>query len=311
MTSASRRRPTSLIPERDFPLLLSMTGFGNSTAQTDAISVSVELRAVNNRYLKLNMRLPDSVNRFENSIEKLVRNRIARGAVQLSLRVRFPRGASGYVIDASVIEEYRRQLKTLCADDSQLPGLTDLLALPGAVSESEMQPETVDAFWPTIEQAVSEALDQFEQFRQTEGSQMQSDLRDQCQLIADQVDGIVALAPTVVAEYRTKLLDRISKAVEESGVTVSESDVIREVAVFADRCDINEEITRLRSHLQQFDTFLSSDASLGRKLEFLGQEMFREINTIGSKANNVAIAHNVVEMKAAIERIREVLQNVE
>ena len=140
---------------------------------------------------------------------------------------------------------------------------------------------------------------------------MLEDLSRQCQTIDEQVDRVSELAPGVVSEYRQKLLDRLRSAMEESGVSISESDVIREVAIYADRCDINEEITRLRSHLQQFRTFLEGDQSLGRKLEFLGQEMFREINTIGSKANNVEIAHHVVEMKAAIERIREVLQNVE
>jgi len=290
-----------------------MTGFGNSTSESDAVSISVELRAVNNRYLKLNMRLPDSLNRFESRIEKLVRSRIARGTVQLTIRARYPRNVSGYVIDGEVIQEYRRQLEVLAADgnNTQSPGLTDLMGLPGVVTETELLPEMIDSLWPTIEQAVSESLTQFEDFRQTEGNQMQDDLHRQCQLISDQVDEVSQLAPTVVAEYRTKLLDRITKAVGESGVTITESDVIREVAVYADRCDINEEITRLRCHLQQFDTFLNSDQSLGRKLEFLGQEMFREINTIGSKANNVAIAHGVVEMKAAIERVREVLQNVE
>lgn len=290
-----------------------MTGFGNSTSPSDAVSISVELRAVNNRYLKLNMRLPDSLNRFESRIEKLVRSRIARGTVQLSIRARYPRNVSGHVIDGDVIQEYRRQLEVLAADDNnaQSPSLTDLIGLPGVVTESELLPEVIDSLWPTIEQAVSESLTQFEDFRQTEGNQMQADLHRQCQLISDQVGEVTQLAPTVVAEYRTKLLDRITKAVGESGITINDSDVIREVAVYADRCDINEEITRLRCHLQQFDTFLNSDQSLGRKLEFLGQEMFREINTIGSKANNVAIAHSVVEMKAAIERVREVLQNVE
>jgi uncharacterized protein (TIGR00255 family) len=290
-----------------------MTGFGNSTSQSDAVSISVELRAVNNRYLKLNMRLPDSLNRFESRIEKLIRSRIARGTVQLSIRARHPRSVSGYVIDGEVIQEYRRQLEVLAADgnNAQSPSLTDLIGLPGVVTESELLPEVIDSLWPTIEQAVSESLTQFEDFRQTEGNQMQADMHRQCQLISDQVGEVTQLAPTVVAEYRTKLLDRITRAVGESGVTINDSDVIREVAVYADRCDINEEITRLRCHLQQFDTFLNSDQSLGRKLEFLGQEMFREINTIGSKANNVAIAHSVVEMKAAIERVREVLQNVE
>ncbi len=290
-----------------------MTGFGNSTSETDTISISVDLRAVNNRYLKVHMRLPDSLNRFENRIEKLVRGRIARGTVQLSMRVHFPHNVSGYVIDAEAIQEYRRQLDSLStgSDTDQPPGLTALLALPGVVVESKLMPDMIDSLWPAIEQAVSESLDQFDDFRKTEGSRMQVDLHRQCQLISDQLDEIARLAPEVVSEYRTKLLERLSKAVIESGVTISESDVIREVAVYADRCDINEEITRLRSHLQQFDTFLNGNTSLGRKLEFLGQEMYREINTVGSKANNVTISHNVVEMKAAIERVREVLQNVE
>lgn len=290
-----------------------MTGFGNSTSETDAISVSVELRAVNNRYLKLHLRLPDSLNCFENRVEKLVRTRITRGTVQLSMRARFPHNVSGYVIDVDAIQEYRHQLASLSTDieTGSTPGLTDLLVLPGVVVESELLPDMIDSFWPAIEEAVSDSLNQFDEFRETEGRRMQDDLHRQSRVISNQLDEVSRLAPEVVSAYRTKLMQRLSKAVADSGVTIAESDVMREVAVFADRCDINEEITRLRSHLQQFDTFLNGNASLGRKLEFLGQEMFREINTIGSKANNVAIAHNVVEMKAAIERVREVLQNVE
>lgn len=290
-----------------------MTGFGISTVETDVISVSVELRSVNNRYLKLNIRLPDVLNRFESQIEKQVRSQIARGTVQLSVRVRFPRNAGGYVIDAKAVQDYQRQLESLSQDynAARPPELSDLLTLPGVVRESEPLPEVIESFWLPLEQAVSESLEQFHVFRQTEGQQMYEDLNLQHRLISEQVDKTAKLAPDVVTEYRTKLLERLVTSVSESGVAVSESDVIREVAIYADRCDINEEITRLRSHLQQFTVFLSSKASTGRKLEFLGQELFREINTIGSKANNVAIAHNVVEMKAALERIREILQNVE
>lgn len=294
-------------------MLLSMTGFGNSTSSSDVISISAELRAVNNRYLKLSLRLPDSLSRFESRIEKLIRNRIARGTVQMSLRARFPRDVTGFSIDGETIAEYRRQLSTLSGDaagDTTLE-LNQLLALPGVVVETEPALETIDSYWPVVEKTVTESLDQFDDFRKTEGAQMLDDLRRQCTSIATQVDAIAELAPNVVSEYRAKLLDRISGAVRESGVSIADTDVIREVALFADRCDINEEITRLRSHMQQFHSFLDDEQSLGRKLEFLGQEMFREINTIGSKANNVTIAHHVVEMKSAIERIREVLQNVE
>ena len=140
---------------------------------------------------------------------------------------------------------------------------------------------------------------------------MKTDLTLQCTTIETQLAEVETKAPDVVTSYREKLLERVRKAIGDTEIPVEDKDIIREVAVFADRCDINEEITRLRSHLQQFDAFLNGDKSLGRKLEFVSQEMFREINTIGSKANNVGIAHCVVEMKAAIERIREVLQNVE
>ncbi len=288
-----------------------MTGFGSCTSETERLSVSVELRAVNNRYLKVSQRLPDALSCFETRIEQLIRQRIARGAVQVSLRVRFPRSVSGFAIDTDTLQEYRRQLAALPDQAADQVTVSDLLPLPGVVVESELTADAVDSFWPDVETAVRKSLDQFEHFRQTEGRQMQNDLQLQCRTIAEQVDAVAALAPQVVAEYRTKLLERLQNAVAESGVSVSESDLIREVAVYADRCDINEEITRLRSHLQQFESFLNADQSQGRKLEFLGQEMFREINTIGSKTGNVAIAHRVVDMKAAIERIREILQNVE
>jgi uncharacterized protein (TIGR00255 family) len=292
-----------------------MTGFGNALRQSDSAYVSIELKAVNNRYLKVSMRLPDVVARFESDIEKLVRQNIARGAIQLSFRVRLTSQSSGFSIDRSVLDSYLQQLaevtNELSAEKVSPVALSDLLQLPGVVSESELSVESVESVWPTLEAALRETLEQFHDFRRTEGESMLQDLKLQCNSIEQQVDEVEKYAPVVVSEYREKLLERVRKAIQDTDVPLKDKDVIREVALFADRCDINEEITRLRSHIQQFHRFLDDKKSLGRKLEFLGQEMFREINTIGSKANNVTIAHSVVEMKAAIERIREVLQNVE
>lgn len=296
-------------------MLLSMTGFGNATQQSEHAYASVELKAVNNRYLKVSMRLPDMVARFESDIEKLIRSFIARGSVQLSLRIRLNAGTSGYSIDQTVLSRYMEQLESVQSQleisDSEPPNLSDLLQLPGVISEAEVTPDVVNSLWPEVKSVLTNALEHFDDFRRTEGESMLQDLKLQCQTIEAQVDEVAKNAPGVVAEYREKLLDRVRKAFAEADATIEANDVIREVALFADKCDINEEITRLRSHIEQFYRFLDSDSSMGRKLEFLGQEMFREINTIGSKANNVAIAHNVIEMKAAIERIREVLQNVE
>lgn len=296
-------------------MLLSMTGFGNATQQSEHAYASVELKAVNNRYLKLSMRLPDMVAKFESDIEKLIRTVITRGSVQLSLRVRLNAETCGHSIDKNVLTQYLTQLEDVQAQlqlgDAGRPNLSDMLQLPGVIAETEVTPDVVESLWPTVKNVLTEALEHFDDFRRQEGESMLQDLKLQCQTIESQVDECASHAPAVVAEYREKLLDRVRKAVSETDSKIEDSDVMREVAVFADRCDINEEITRLRSHIEQFHRFLDSESSMGRKLEFLGQEMFREINTIGSKANNVTIAHSVVEMKAAIERIREVLQNVE
>lgn len=296
-------------------MLLSMTGFGNASAQNDQASVNVELKAVNNRYLKILMKLPDVASRFEPDIEKLVRSRIARGSVQLGFRIRLHGSSSGFEIAEDVLSRYVGQLNRLAENQPLLasgcPEATSLLSLPGVITETDVDGSVIDSLWPLIEASLDEALRHFEDFRKSEGESMRADLKAQASTIASELLHIEALAPTVVSDYRSRLLERIQKATAETDTEIAESDLIREVAVFADRCDINEEITRLRCHLEQYENFLNSDQSMGRKLEFLGQEIFREINTIGSKANNVEIAHHVVEMKAAVERIREVLQNVE
>ena len=140
---------------------------------------------------------------------------------------------------------------------------------------------------------------------------MQTELAAQCTAIATGVDRVAERAPDIIADYREKIVERVSELLKDHTAEISPNDVIREVSLHADRCDITEEITRLRCHIDQFNNVLNQQDSQGRKLEFLGQEMFREINTIGSKANDVEVAHCVVEMKSSIEKIREILQNVE
>lgn len=292
-------------------MLLSMTGFGYASLQTDSVHLSAEIKSVNNRYLKLSVQMPETVSRFESEIEKLVRSRIARGTLNVSLRLRFLSGQGEYRIDADVLRAYRDQLQVLERDGSSAVSLTQLLALPGVVREAEFSDEELSGLWPAIERVLCGALDHLEEFRRTEGESMQRDLERQCEVIAAEVDRVVVLAPAVVTDFRDRILERVRKLLHDSAVNVNESDVIREVALFADRSDVNEEITRLRSHIEQFLKLCRSGTSQGRKLEFIGQEMFREINTLGSKSSHVPISLAVVEMKAAIERMREVLQNVE
>ena len=289
-----------------------MTGFGNASLQTEGVHVSSEIKSVNNRYLKISVRMPDSVARFEAEIEKLVRSRVTRGSVQLSIRVRFTSGQSEYRIDQDLLRSFQRQLAEISGDaKANSATLGELLSLPGVVSQTELPEEFVNSLWPAVEASLKESLDHFEDFRRREGESMRQDLEKQCEVIENEGRQVALLTPQVVTEYRDKILERVRRLIGDASVNISENDVIREVALFADRCDINEEITRLRSHTEQFRRLLNGETSQGRKLEFIGQEMFREINTIGSKANHVTIALSVVEMKAAIERMREVLQNVE
>lgn len=288
-----------------------MTGFGNATFDSERVHVSSEMKSVNNRYLKLSVRMPDSVARFEADIEKLIRSRVARGSIQLSVRVRFHGGQSEYRIDQDLLKSYQQQLFEIASIDGNQPNLGHLLQLPGVVTQTELPDDLVNSLWPPVEKCLTEALDHFDDFRQREGESMRQDMERQCEVIETEVKKIAVLAPQVVTEYRDKIVERTRRLIADAQISVNENDVIREVALFSDRCDINEEITRLRSHTEQFLRLLNGNSSQGRKLEFIGQEMFREINTTGSKANNVTIALSVVEMKAAIERMREVLQNVE
>jgi uncharacterized protein (TIGR00255 family) len=186
-----------------------------------------------------------------------------------------------------------------------------LLLLPGVIDEKSSDLVAAEVDWPKIKRTLETALAHLDTMRQEEGRAMSADLSANCRNIAAELKKIAARAPAVVENYRARLEERVRKALEEHEVTLSAADLVREVAIFADRSDISEEIVRLESHLDQFDRIMTSEDGAGRKLEFLIQEMFREVNTIGSKSNDVEIARHVIEIKTAIERLREMIQNVE
>jgi len=183
--------------------------------------------------------------------------------------------------------------------------------LPGVVTESASRRSDADAVWPVLEGALNEALENLSRMRADEGAAMGRDLHANCQAIDADLEQIGQRAPLVVDAYRKRLLERLNKLLEEFGLEIQAADIVREVGLFTDRSDISEEIVRLRSHLQQFDAIARTEQNNGRKLDFLIQEMLRETNTIGSKANDSEIARHVVEIKTAIERMREMIQNVE
>jgi uncharacterized protein (TIGR00255 family) len=306
-----------VLPEiRTNLLLLSMTGFGEARTETERLSVAVEVRTVNNRFLKVSSRLGDVYAGLEGQVERVVRERIGRGTVTVSVRVDRHSRPEDFRVNTIAIQAYLDQLtrlrpKTAGGESDPIGPLTSLLLAPGVVEDTRREGVDVEADWQIIQPVLEEALKKLHVFRVEEGQAMERDLRTNAQVVTAGLAKVTEMAPQVSSDFRTKLIERINLVLKDQGVQLQPADVIREVAVYADRTDINEELTRLKSHLDQFEAFLVEQSSTGRKLDFLVQELNREVNTIGSKANHVGIAHCVVEMKAAIERIRELLQNVE
>ena len=294
-------------------MLLSMTGHGEAQRQQDGVVVAAEVRTVNNRFLKVSIRASDGYSSLEPQIEATVRRHIRRGSVTVNVRLDRQPSPDDFHLNEVVLTGYYEQLKAVC-DKVNLPDsirLESLLALPGVVSETGAGAADTDAMWPLAEQALVAALENLSRMRTDEGHAMARDLHANCDVISQQLAKIEVQAPLVVDSYRKRLTERLNKLLDEYEVSIEPADIVREVGVFADRGDISEEVVRLRSHLEQFETIARSEESAGRKLEFVIQEMLRETNTIGSKANDAEIAVYVVEIKTAIERMREMIQNVE
>ena len=290
-----------------------MTGFGESQLEVDGLRIRAELRSVNSRHLKLSCRLPDGYAGLEPRIDSLIRSEIRRGTIQLSLQIDLAAKADDYEINRAVLVSYHEQLNHI-AGELELPldlQLERLVLLPGVIQEKRESSENLDELWSTIAQAISQAMKQLNQMRGEEGHAMEQDLRENCRIVGNELKSIRARAPEVVKAYQARLTERISGLLEDHNVQAEPADVVREVGVFSDRVDISEETVRLESHLQQFDKIMTDSESSGRKLDFVIQEMFRETNTIGSKANDATIARHVVEIKTSIERLREMIQNVE
>lgn len=294
-------------------MLLSMTGFGEAQRQREGLAVSVEVRTINSRYLKISLRISDGYGALEPQIESVLRQKIRRGTIQASVRVDRKRSKDDYLVNAGVLTSYRRQIEAIQREwhESQQVRLESLLLLPGVVEENLVAAASAEEDWPMVREAVEAAIENMDRMRVDEGRAMAADLRSNCQAAATCLDEIARRAPLVVEAYRTRLEDRLRKVLAEFQVTLEPADIIKEVSLYSERSDISEEIVRLRSHFEQFDRMLEDPESSGRKIEFLTQEMFRETNTIGSKANDVEIARQVIEIKASIERIREMIQNIE
>jgi uncharacterized protein (TIGR00255 family) len=290
-----------------------MTGFGEARCQRDGLDVTVEVRTINSRFFKLAVRTGEGYGLLEPRIEDIVRKRIRRGTIQVTVRVDRLRSPEDYRINAQVLGRYRRQLEALYREWNMSGDVSpeSLLLLPGVVDEDAGGLASPAAEWPLIAETLEAALENLARMRAEEGRTMAGDLRANCQAAAANLAEIRRRAPQVADAYRVRLAERLKRTLAQYDVELDAADLIREVSLFAERGDVSEEIVRLQSHLDQFDATVELPESSGRKLEFLTQEMLRETNTIGSKANDVEITRGVIEIKAAVERIREMVQNIE
>ncbi len=291
-------------------MLLSMTGFGEARIQDDRWTVTAEVRSVNNRHLKLNARISEPYGALEPEVERMVRESIRRGTVQLTLRVERPRRPEDYRLNLVALKSYGDQLRALRGGEGPVE-VAALLSLPGIVEERRQAVDDPHEDWPMLARLIAGALRALQDSRKEEGRAMADELLALAATIRENLERVAGRGPEVVVSYQKRLAERVQALVRDQGVSIEAKDLIREVAIYAERADIAEEVVRLRAHLGQFSEVIGEPESSGRKLEFVVQEMGRETNTIGSKANDVEISRAVVEMKGALEKIRELIQNVE
>jgi uncharacterized protein (TIGR00255 family) len=292
-----------------------MTGFGQARWQSEQFNLSIELRALNNRYLKVSLRALEPYHLLEPEFEKVIRRTIRRGTVQAHLHCEKQAAAQDFRLNRAALQSYLAQVRS-AAQELGLPDggaalFGQVLALPGVVLEPGSLTLHLDDDWPVIEKVLAQALERLQAMRHEEGQAMAQELRAHRDAIAERLEHIRRRIPQIGPAYRDRLLERVRGLLAELDVQIDRSDLIKEVSIFAERSDIAEEVVRLASHLDQFVDIMNEPESPGRKLEFLTQEMFREANTIGSKAGDVDISREVVEIKGTLEKIRELVQNIE
>jgi uncharacterized protein (TIGR00255 family) len=292
-------------------LIKSMTGFGQGEAADAGYAVQVEIKSVNHRYLDLFFRIPKQYSQLEETLRTVITGRLARGRVEVTLSVEeFGDQERIVQINNALLKGYLQALRTIQSElgSEDKIQLSDILVLPGLLEVDE-PPLDWDNLQQLVAQAANAALDGLEAMREAEGRRLCADLEEKLLQVEKLRADVAGIAPQVVVDYRKRLRERLGELLD--GTTLTEERFLGEVAIFADRCSIDEELVRLASHIQEFKETLKSHASVGRKLDFLIQEMNREVNTIGSKANNVHIAASVVSMKSELEKIREQVQNIE
>lgn len=291
-------------------MLRSMTGYGRAQSADENISVLVEIKSVNHRYFEFSARVPRLYGFLEDKLKGYVQSRVSRGKIDMGVYIETLAAKNASVhLDMALAQAYIAALTPL----TEVPELKNDVSVMSVARLPDVMNVTHDeldeeAVWATVQAAAAEAVDKFIAAREQEGERLRADILSKAESILRRVETIEARSPQTVAEYRQRMLDHMYAVLGESP---DEQRVLTEAAIYADKVAVDEETVRLRSHFQQLQEILSIDEAVGRRLDFLVQEMNRETNTIGSKAQDVEIVRAVLDIKSDIEKIREQIQNVE
>ncbi len=293
-------------------MIVSMTGFGDATAERNGTHYAVEIRSLNNRFFKPVIKLPENVQGMEPEIETLLRERLGRGSITFILKMRTDSAEAAYHINTEALNAYLAQLQQIKGLNGMVQiDLASLLQLPGVCQEPRDESDELLRHGDVVRELVAKSIDKLETMRIREGQSLFNELMRHSKVISENLAEISKRAPFVIEDYHKRLSQRVSLLLSKAELKVGEVDLIKEVAVFAERADICEEIQRLTHHLESFEQACRAGDHAGRKLDFITQEMLREANTIASKANDAQIARHIVEIKGAIDRLKEQVQNVE
>jgi uncharacterized protein (TIGR00255 family) len=290
----------------------SMTGFGRASSRDRKFDIDVELRSVNHRFLSLKQSLPEELGRCEPEVEQMVRGTVVRGSVSLTVTVKSADSGRPRLPDLDALREVVTRLREVRKElklkrDVELE---DLLAVPTLWGSSNLE-APAEELWPRVKKLLAEALKALSAARAREGKAVEKDLRARLAAIEGRVEKVRERGPSIIEAYQKRLDERIQSLLRQKGLEVAKVDIVREVAIHADRCDVSEELQRLTAHIAEFRKILAGDGQVGRRLDFLTQEMGRETNTIASKGNDAAISACAVDMKAELEKIKEQVDNVE
>ncbi|TWT71158.1 YicC family protein [Crateriforma conspicua] len=326
--------PTANAPDTSGAGIRSMTGQGRAQCSADCGTVTVEIRSVNNRGIKVSVRTPDSLADLAATVETTVRKWVHRGSFTVNLTWRPKETSTAVKVNTDVVSSYFRQIKdaqTHCGVDQDIDWV-GLMQLPGVLVSDGATDRVDQTLRDLVNTTLRHAVDALDQMRQREGAEMAASLTSDLGRIAGHVETIKGFVPDTVQRYRDRLESKVRSAIDAYDLKIDSIDLLREIQIYADRVDISEEITRLESHLKLFGQVLGGDSlgqngpstssstagpdspnhsPAGRRLDFVIQEMVRETNTIGSKASNADVSAQVVEVKCALERMREMVQNLE